>query len=245
MKCSIESNKLELCLSCDITKYKIVNFTDKYPQYVNCIEEKKVQTKYYYDNEVNQYRPCYSTCKTCSRHGNLTVQNCIECDSNYMLRPGYNPYNNCVVYSKYYYISPYNEYKPLSNPQCPEEAKYKVIDDNNKTSCIFDCKAHSTNNLLYQGLCWKECPDGTTSNNFICIENEPNKIYISKDEIYMDTNDTIKVIETLAITYSKEFNYTDNHISYYSNGNLTVGLYKKPDIISNSGLKMPEIDFGD
>ena len=99
--------------------------------------------------------------------------------------------------------------------------------------------------VLYQGLCWKVCPDGTTPNNFICIENDPDKIYISKDEIYMDTNDTIKVIETLAITYSKEFNYTDNHISYYSNGNLTVGLYKKPDIISNSGLKMPEIDFGD
>ena len=244
-KCSVESNKLELCLSCDITKYKVVNFTDKYPQYVNCLEEKKVQTKYYYDNEVNQYRPCYSTCKTCSGHGNLTVQNCTECDSNYMLRPGYNPYNNCVVYSKYYYISPYNEYKPLSNPQCPEEAKYKVIDDNNKTSCIFDCKAHSTNNLLYQGLCWKECPDGTKQNNFICKENDPNKIYISKDEIYMDTNDTIKVIETLAITYSKEFNYTDNHISYYSNENLTVVLYKKPDIISNSGLKIPDIDFGD
>ena len=245
LKCSVESNKFELCLSCDITKYKVVNFTDIYPQYVNCLEEKKVQTKYYYDNEVNQYRPCYSTCKTCSWHGNLTVQNCIECDSNYMIRPGYNPYNNCVVYSEYYYLSPYNEYKPLSNPQCPEEAKYKVIDDNNKTSCIFDCKAHSTNNLLYQGLCWKECPNGTTSNNFICRENDPNKIYISKDEIYMDTNDTIKVIETLAITYSKEFNYTDNHISYYSNENLTVVLYKKPDIISNSGLKIPDIDFGD
>ena len=61
----------------------------------------------------------------------------------------------------------------------------------------------------------------------------------------MDTNDTIKVIEILAITYSKEFNYTDNHISYYSNENLTVVLYKKPDIISNSGLKIPDIDFGD
>ena len=87
-ECSVESNKLELCLSCDITKYKVVNFTDKYPQYVNCLEPKKVQTKYYYDNEINQYRPCYSTCKTCSGHGNLTAQNCIECDSNYMLRPG-------------------------------------------------------------------------------------------------------------------------------------------------------------
>ena len=96
-----------------------------------------------------------------------------------MFRPGPNPYNNCVVYSEYYYLSPYNEYKPLDSPQCPEEAKYNIKYDNNKTSCIFDCKADRIYKYLYNGYCLKECPSGTSNNNnFVCIENRP------KSDIY-------------------------------------------------------------
>ena len=54
-----------------------------------------------------------------------------------MFRPGDNPKNNCVVYSKYYYISSYNQYKPMDILQCPDEAKYLIKD---KKSCIDECK---------------------------------------------------------------------------------------------------------
>ena len=43
-----------------------------------------------------------------------------------MFRPGNNPYNNCVVYSEFYYLSNYNQYKSLAIYQCPEEAKYYI-----------------------------------------------------------------------------------------------------------------------
>ena len=47
-----------------------------------------------------------------------------------MFRPGNNPYNNCVVYSEYYYLSAYSQYKSLNIFQCPEEAKYAIKDKN-------------------------------------------------------------------------------------------------------------------
>jgi hypothetical protein len=81
-----------------------------------------------------------------------------------MFRPGHNPKNNCVVFSENYYISPYDEYRPMNTPQCPEEAKYRINDDkNNKTSCIFDCKADEVYKYLYNGNCIKNCSliDGT------------------------------------------------------------------------------------
>ena len=56
-----------------------------------------------------------------------------------MFRPGENPYNNCVVYSDYYYITPYKQYKLLDTLQYPEESKYMVKTDT-KSYCIYDCK---------------------------------------------------------------------------------------------------------
>ena len=166
-----------------------------------------------------------------------------------MFRPGSNPKNNCVVFSENYYISPYNEYRPMNTPQCPEEAKYRINDDkNNKTSCIFDCKADEVYKYLYNGNCIKNCSliDGTENKDFICKETDPNKIYVSENPIYFDGNDTIKILQTLAITYAKEFNYTDKHISVFRspNNDTTVALYKNVSI-GDTKLKLPNIDFGD
>ena len=49
------------------------------------------------------------------------------------------------------------------------------------------------------------------------------------------------------MTYAEEFNYTDNHISVNKNenGDTTVTLYKKKDIIGKTNLTIPNIDFGD
>ena len=245
--CNSESDELELCLSCDEDKYKKVNYTKNFFKYFDCIEEKKLETKYYFDAIDNQYKPCYDLCLKCSDPGNATVHNCLECEDNYMFRPGDNPYNNCVVKSEFYYLSPYKEYKPLSIPQCPEIAKFKIKNNKNQIYCIYDCKEDKTFKYLYNGNCLKKCPEGTTNDNKnICIENAPNKIYISKEPFYSDnSNETIKSIEILAMTYADEFKYTDNHISTFSNGEYNIFLYKKPKIISQTELKAPDIDFGD
>ena len=82
-----------------------------------------------------------------------------------MFRPGNNPKNNCVVYSEFYYLSSYNQYKPLDILQCPDEAKYVIKD---KKSCIDDCTKDEEYKLLYNGNCVKECPSDTVNVNNVC-----------------------------------------------------------------------------
>ena len=247
--CDKGSNRLKLCLSCNEDLYGKVNYTNNFSKYVDCFEKKVLENKYYYDSTTEQYKPCYRLCKKCLGPGNATEQNCLLCEDNYMFRPGHNPKNNCVVFSENYYISPYDEYRPMNTPQCPEEAKYRIKDDkNNKTSCIFDCKVDEVYKYLYNGNCIKNCSliEGTENKDFICKETDPNKIYISENPIYFDGNDTIKILQTLAITYAKEFNYTDKHISVFRspNNDTTVALYKNVSI-GDTKLKLPNIDFGD
>jgi hypothetical protein len=86
-----------------------------------------------------------------------------------MFRPGNNPYNNCVAYSEFYYISSYNQYKSLNIYQCPEEAKYYIKD---KKSCIDDCKRDELYKYLYNGNCLKVCPVETHNVDYVCFLNE-------------------------------------------------------------------------
>ena len=140
LTCNEESDEEELCLSCDESIYKKVNYTKKYSKFFDCIKEKELEHKYYKDILTDQYKPCFQLCKRCLGPGNVTNHNCLECEKNYMFRPGDNPYNNCVVYSEYYYMSAYNEYRPLNIPQYPEEAKFMIKHENNSIFCIYDCK---------------------------------------------------------------------------------------------------------
>ena len=246
--CSDESDKDGLCLSCDETIYKKVNYTNKYSnkysKYFNCFKEKDLEYKYYKDIETGQYKPCFQLCKRCLGPGNATHHNCLECVNNYMFRPGSNPYNNCVVYSEFYYRSAYDEYKPLDSPLCPEEAKYKIKDENNKTSCIYSCQADEVYKYLYSGNCVKQCPSNTNNINNICQE-DPNKINISFDSINSGTNFDLNNIEILAEAYASEFNYKDNHVSVYKNEDANILIYKSPKILIQTNLNTPNIDFGD
>ena len=49
----------------------------------------------------------------------------------------------------------------------------------------------------------------------------------------------------MAGKYSKEFGYTDNHVSLYKNDIYTITLYKNGECISDLSLQIPEIDFGE
>ena len=160
-----------------------------------------------------------------------------------MFRPGNNPYNNCVVYSDYYYITPYNQYKVLNNLQCPEESKY-IVKDGNKSYCIYDCKADEKYKYLYNGICLKECPEGTINEDYICKEivDECNLGENEMDKNYELNQETT---ETLVRTYISEFNYTNNHISLHTNQDYTIIIYENRECIEELSLEMPKVDFKD
>ena len=42
-------------------------------------------------------------------------------------------------------------------------------------------------------------------------------------------------MQTLAMTYAQEFNYTNKHISLYKNNEITVAFYKDKNIIRREG----------
>ena len=243
LTCNEASNSLGLCLSCNEEKgYKKVNYTLVLTNFLDCIKPSNPSIKKYYYNETLQiYRPCYKTCKSCSKGGNAEANYCLECEADYMFRPGNNPYNNCVAYSEYYYISSYNQYKSLKVYQCPEEAKYYIKD---KKSCIDDCKKDSEYKYLYNGNCIKECPIETTSDsNKICKVNDNTKCKLGKNQIFLDENDNLEIINTLVKTYIIEFVYTKHYVSMYENTNYNIIIYKDSNCLKELSIEMPNVDF--
>ena len=241
LTCSEESNKLGLCLTCNEAEgYKKVNYTIVYPQFLNCIKPSDPKFKSYYFNEaLQEYRPCYKTCKRCLKAGNAEENNCLECESGYMFRPGNNTFNNCVAYSQFYFMSSYNQFKSLEIYQCPEEAKYYIKD---KKSCIDNCQKDKEYKYLYNGNCLKECPSGTTSNNYYCLADS-NKCVLGVNDIILAEKDNLTIISTLVKSYIAEFYYTELYISKYENQNYTIYIYKESNCIKELNLLMPNVDF--
>ena len=242
LECNEESNDFNLCLSCnEAFGYKKVNYTIVLTEFVDCVKKEDPLLKNFYFNETsNEYRPCYKTCKKCLIGGDAESQNCLECETNYMFRPGNNPHNNCVAYSEYYYINSYGQYKSLKTLNCPEEAKYVIKE---KKSCIDDCKKDNEYKYLYNGQCLKECPSDTTNNSFICTES-PNKAYLGTNELILDEKEKLNV-DNLVKTYISEFSYTNNHASLYNSDDYNILVYRNPNIINDLSLKMSKVDFQD
>ena len=238
--CTYESNIDKLCTEC-INGYEKV----KYPMYdyYYCFKKDEIPNKFYYDQDSNIYKPCYRKCKKCDKEGNDIMNNCIECNNDYMFRPGYNPYNNCIAENSYYYLDAYGNVKNMPNSNCQEEAPYKVRNSKtNQVFCVSDCKDSIDYLYLYNGNCLESCPDNTINNNFVCNVNK-HECSMGSNEIYLEGQDDMKVVETLAKTYTKEFTYTSNHISRYYNQNFSIILYKNSTCIKKQNLRMPTIDF--
>ena len=238
-KCNEESNRLGLCLSCN-EGYNKVNYTSVFPEFLDCLKKGDPKLKSFYFNVTsNEFRPCYKNCERCEIGGDEDANYCLDCKAGYMFRPGDNPKNNCVVYSEFYYISPYGQYKALDALQCPEEAKFMIKD---KNSCIDDCKKDPEYKYLYNGNCLKNCPEGTINEEYVCIENK-DECNLVENDIYLKKNEDFQIIKTLAKTYLDEFKYTNNHISLYKNRDYYIILYKNRDCIDRVSLSMPRIDF--
>ena len=243
LTCNQESIALDLCLSCNEAKgYRKVNYTIVLTQFYDCILNTSTKlSKYFLNETMQEYRPCYKLCKRCSISGDEYANNCLECENGYMFRPGDNPHNNCVVYSDYYYINPYNQYKALNTMQCPEESKY-MVKTGNKSHCIYDCKEDLIYKYLYNGVCLQECPANTVNESFVCKEIvDKCNLGVNKlgDNIIIDKERT----ETFVRTYISEFNYTIKHVSLYTNYNYNILIYQNRDCVTELSLEMPKVDF--
>ena len=237
----MESKQFDLCLTCNEAEgYKKLNYTIVLTQFVNCIKKEDPKYKnFYFNDTLQEYRPCYKTCRKCLKSGNPEKHNCLECEVGYMFRPGENPHNNCVVYSEFYYTSSYNQYKGLDVYQCPEEAKYYIKD---RKSCIDDCKKDKEYKYLYNGNCIKQCPSGASAVNNTCIVDS-NKCILGRNEIFLSQKDDLRIITVLVKTYISEFSYTNHYVSLYQNKNYSILIYKDSSCIKELKLEMPSVDF--
>ena len=241
--CNAESLQVNLCLTCNEEQgYMKVNYTILHPDFYDCVKmNDPLLNNFYYSETKNEFRPCYKTCKKCSEEGNPEEHHCLECESEFMFRPGHNPGKNCVVKSEYYYLDSYNQYKSLDKFQCPLEAKYMVKE---KKYCIYDCKQDDDYKYLYSGNCVASCPENTIPDtNFICKE-DPTKVYFSKIEIDLGRGEnSLKVVKNLAKVYTSEFRYTQNHVSFYQDGGTGVILYKNQLALEELPLEMPKVNM--
>ena len=240
--CTKESNEINLCTKC-LSQYLTVNLTTKNPKFFYCFEKNEIPDKFFKENNTNIYKPCYRKCKKCIQEGNDKENNCLECNPGFMPRPIYNPTNNCIGESKYLSYDAYNNIKNLKNAQCPEEAKFRIKgNETYKVLCIYNCTGSKDHLYLYNGNCLESCPDNTINISFVCRINK-KKCSLGENDIYLEGNDSMSVVQTLAKTYVSEFHYTNNHISRYYNQNFSIILYKNSDCIKEQHMRMPTIDF--
>ena len=166
-----DSNKFEYKKICDnscIEGYPVI-----YNQKKICLEE--IQENFYYDFSDNVYKECYYKCKKCGELGNETINNCNECNNDFIflndtLAIKGNCYDKCNFY---YYFNESNNYICTLDNSCPEN--YKLIKE--KMKCISECYNDDQFKFEYENICYEKCPNGTISleENKICT-NIPTTI---------------------------------------------------------------------
>jgi len=267
----IENNDIIVLKDDNSTNKDIIkcnkNF-DLYPVIYNqqsdnkCYNKSEKYNGIYFDENDEVFRPCYESCKRCDREGNSETHNCLECESDYMPRPGSNStLFNCVTNCTYsFYFSEYGQFKCTDIPFCPIEVN-KYIKDKNK--CIKDCTKDLTYKYLFNGICLEKCPENTINDNFLCKFKNYDKCTFSYKEISKLKNyNENGGINALVRSYMDEFNYTNKHISLLINANFQLVIYKDKDCYTelynqnennlnirnldeNKTIHLPIIDFQD
>ena len=83
------------------------------------------------------------------------------------------------------------------------------------------------------------------NNNFICLDKNIEKCSLNKKEIILKNEEISKEeLDNYGKIYAKEFFYTDNHISIFTNKDYEIALYKNYLCISDLNLDIPRVDLG-
>ena len=174
-KCSEESLKINLCLTCNEGYYPKENDNHNKNSFIDCYQS---QEGYYLDNNNNNpfFKLCYESCQKCDKGGNEFYHNCIECKSDYYFELNRNSYKNCYINCPYYYYHDKDKYLCTEFLECPENYS-KLINDTNE--CIYKCEEHSEYIYEFKNKCYKECPESTIAKRngtlcqLVCTEDKP------------------------------------------------------------------------
>ena len=245
-----KSKKYNLCTKCNTAEnYYPAEFKNSsfLHGFLECYNENTKPINFYLDtSDSKKYKPCFEACRTCEQGGNVETNNCLECDINYIKKPGYpdTPSTNCVAKCFYsYYYTPYGQYKCTNTSNCPTEAHLYVV---GKNKCTDDCNKEEGNNFQYGGQCHNACPINTEPNsNKICIDNQDNNS-CAKSETQIDIQEFLHNggIELNSKNYATEFNYTTKHVSLLYNDIYSIIIYKDDNCINELNINMAKVDFG-
>ena len=234
-----------LCLTCNTEKgyFRIItNTTNNNSPYIDCYNLLSIPSNFFFNTEISAYELCYETCKTCKSKGDPYKHNCTSCANNYIFRPFIDGTTNCVTNCKYfYYYTSYGQYKCSQNFQCPEESKLIIKE---KNMCTDNCTKDNLYKYQYNGRCYKNCPNNTIENNFLCEDENINKCTLSESELDLKEFLSGGGMETNAKNYAIEFSYTKNHVSIYINTGYVIIFYKNENCLKELQLNYSYIDFG-
>ena len=218
---------------------------------IKCYNKNNIIPRIYFDLIEEVFKPCYETCLICSKKGNNTYHNCIECESGYRFMPEGFPKNNCVSDYPDYYSNIY---------------KTEIIDKSNfiiaySTEIIYnnDTYLNYLNNLNYveyfNNIYISIDKDNILSNLRNEIRN--NNLYIinilekEKKDIIIKNDNIIYQITSTLNQNNKEYNNISNIIlgeceiklrnNYNISNNITL-LILKIDIFEE-GLLIPIIEY--
>ena len=244
--CNEESSSKNLCIKCNSKKeYYFLNYTIENQKYIECVNNITKPKNFYFNEENNDYEPCFYTCATCDYGGNGIENNCTLCELNYINKPDFPNSTNCVIKCLYfYYYAIFDQYKCTPLEECPKDYNLMIKE---KRKCIDNCEKDDIYKYQYNGECLKECPNNTyyDENEYKCKDKDINECLLTENKLRPNIkNITDEELEELAHKYAKEFNYTDNHVSLYKNDIYSIALYKNGNCITKLSLEIPEIDFG-
>ena len=240
-----KSIQMNLCIECNKSAgYYPLSYYNKLisDEYKECINDSTKPINFFLNKEREQYEPCYETCRTCNYIGNAKINNCTSCDFNSIFRPEKENTTNCIKECRYrYYITPYGQYKCSKDNECNSIASLYIKE---KNKCTNNCSLDDTYYYQYNGECLDSCPKDTEPENNICVSINKEKCTIDLNEYSLEDTLTTDNIDLLAKTYAKEYIYTKNHISLFKHESYLITLYKNKECITNLGLSVPQIDFG-
>ena len=205
-----EKNKcVKDCKNDSIYFYNYLNICyDKCPEGTYQLENSKdyicfnqTPEGYYFDNNET-FKKCFDNCKFCYGPGNETINNCMECKSNFTFYNNSINDTNCYeICNDYYYFDMNNTYHCTENKTCPLDYN-KFIENKNK--CIDDCDNDDIYKYEYNNNCYEECPNDTyfRENSTIChkIESESTIITENKTDIEMKFNSNTDQFPSTIIT---------------------------------------------
>ena len=166
--CSEKSLEFDLCETCNKNYYPKENDitnNPNYPDFKNCYNNP--EGYYLFNNQT--YKPCYNSCRYCTKEGNFENHYCTSCNDANIFgiqtddseKNIYNCYPNCTYY---YYFDEKGDYHCTKEPKCPDLYN-KLVDGDRR--CVNDCSIMKKKKYEFKSICYEVCPPDKSFNESI------------------------------------------------------------------------------